>query len=231
MATIEQANAATAAPPELRHGDRMSQAEFHRIYAEMPEDFKAELIGGVVQVASPLKLPHGTHHVKLTAVIAAFEGNSPGLQAADNTTLILAPDDEPQPDLFLRVLPEYGGQSYSTPNQYAQGAPELVAEIADSSRIIDANDKLPRYRLAGVIEYLLVDLHEQRVRWFDLRAGDEIAADAQGVFHSRIFPGLWLHGPALFAGNYQLLMATVHQGLATPEHAAFVQHLAAQRKP
>jgi len=46
---------------ELQTGDRMTRDEFHRAYSQMPEGFRAELIGGVVYVASPLKrrpLPH-----------------------------------------------------------------------------------------------------------------------------------------------------------------------------
>ena len=45
--------------PQLHSGDRLSREEFHRIYEQMPEDFKAELIGGIVYVASPMRLPHG----------------------------------------------------------------------------------------------------------------------------------------------------------------------------
>ncbi len=52
---------------ELYSGDRMSRAEFHPLYKQMPEDFKAELIGGTVYVASPLKLKHGTSHPWLSA--------------------------------------------------------------------------------------------------------------------------------------------------------------------
>jgi hypothetical protein len=40
----------------------MSREEFHRIYEQMPEDFKAELIGGIVYVASRLRRSHGTYH-------------------------------------------------------------------------------------------------------------------------------------------------------------------------
>ena len=32
----------------------MNREEFHRLYEQTPEGFKAELIGGIVYVASPL---------------------------------------------------------------------------------------------------------------------------------------------------------------------------------
>jgi hypothetical protein len=45
----------TAFAPGLANGDRMSRAEFHRIYSETPEDVHVELIGGIVYFASPLR--------------------------------------------------------------------------------------------------------------------------------------------------------------------------------
>jgi hypothetical protein len=43
-------------------------------------------------------------------------------------------------------------------------------------------------------------------------------------------PGLWIHVEALLAGDARQMLATVEQGLATPEHAEFLQRLAAQRR-
>jgi len=64
-----------------------------------------------------------------------------------------------------------------------------------------------------VREYLVWRVLEQAVDWFVLRAGqyERLVPDAQGVLRSEVFPGLWL--------------ATVHHGLASPEHAAFVARL------
>jgi hypothetical protein len=45
------------------------------------------------------------------------------------------------------------------------------------------------------------------------------------VWKSQVFPGLWLDGPALLARDSAKLLTTAQQGLATPEHAAFVQRL------
>ena len=38
---------------ELRTGDRMTQREFHPIYKQTPENFRAELIGGIVYDGDP----------------------------------------------------------------------------------------------------------------------------------------------------------------------------------
>jgi hypothetical protein len=45
------------AVPPLENGDRLDQPTFHARYERMPEDFRAELIGGIVPLVP--KLPSG----------------------------------------------------------------------------------------------------------------------------------------------------------------------------
>ena len=215
---------------ELNSGDEMTREEFHRIYEQTPEDFKAELIGGVVYVASPLRISHGEPHVLLSAPLAAYQGRTIGVQASDNTTVILGDDCEVQPDLQLRILPEFGGQSKTDKNGYIEGPPELVLEIALSSRAIDLNAKRRQYARYGVRENVVHCVKEQQLRWFDLAANKELQPDSAGIYRINVFPGLWINGPALIAHNYAQLMETAEQGLATPEHAAFVEQLAKRRE-
>ena len=212
-------------PPQLHSGDRMTRLEFHRIYEQMPEDFKAELVGGIVYVASPLRRRHGTSHPLVSAVLMAYEGRTPGVETGDNTTILLGDDGEPQPDLYLRVLPEHGGQSKTTDDDYVEGAPELIVEVAHSSQAFDLHFKKNDYSRYGVIEYVVWTLADNRFHWFDLRAGRQMAPEGDGVLRVRAFPGLWIDGPALASRDYNRMMATLEQGLATPEHAAFVEQL------
>ncbi len=229
MATVTKPAGQVEEVEELHTGDRMTREEFHRIYQKTPENFKAELIGGIVYVASPLKRQHGTNHLPLGTLFFTYEGNTPGVESGDNTTILLGEEGEPQPDLFLRILEEYGGNSRTTGDDYVEGAPELVAEIAFSSRAIDLHDKRLDYARYGVLEYLVVCLRERQLRWFDLRADQELALDGDGVCRVRAFPGLWIHAEALLAKDYQRLLATLQQGLADPEHAAFVHRLQAAK--
>jgi Uma2 family endonuclease len=230
MSAVTHRAAAPAEPLELENGARMSQPEFHRLYEQMPEDFRAELIGGIVYVSSPLKLRHGKHHLPLGALFFAYESATPGVECSDNTTVILGGEGEPQPDLLLRILPEYGGQSRTTADDYVDGAPELIAEVAGSSRSLDLHEKRDEYARHGVLEYLVLNLRDSRLHWFDLRAGQEFTADADGVFRIHTFPGLWIHGEGLLARDGRRLMATLNAGLATPEHADLVTRLAAARQ-
>jgi Uma2 family endonuclease len=215
--------------PEIHNGDRMSQPEFHRLYEQMPEDFRAELIGGIVHVPSPLRRPHSSAHGYLGALLVAYEGHTPGVEAGNNATIILGEEGEPQPDLYLRILTECGGQSEVTADDYVQGAPEFLAEIAHSSQAVDLNAKKGDYARYGVLEYLVLSLKERRLHWFDLRAGKERKAGRDGIYRIHTFPGLWIDGPALLGKDYQKMMTTLDQGLATPEHAAFAMRLAQTR--
>lgn len=218
-----------SSPAAFENGDRMTRAEFHRIYRDMPERVRAELIGGIVYMASPLRRKHGTHHLELGGLFATYQDRTTGVEAADNATVLLGDLGEPQPDLYMRVLPEFGGQSRTTADDYVEGPPEFVVEIALSSRGIDLHEKYDDYRRYGVLEYLVACLTEQEFHWFDLRRDEELASPADHVYRIRCFPGLWIHKPAFFAKDYGLLIETLELGVAAPEHAEFVQQLAARR--
>jgi hypothetical protein len=65
------------------------------------------------------------------------------------------------------------------------------------------------------------------VFWFVNRDGKfvEQVVDAGGRYRSSVFPGLWLDPSAIIELNSQELLATLREGLATPEHTAFVKQL------
>jgi len=212
----------TSATELLRDGERLDQQTFHELYKQTPPGFKAELIGGVVHVASPLKVPHGNHHALVVGWLWLYHVSTPGTRVRDNTTTILDDSNEPQPDAVLVIEPEFGGQSTVDAEDFAIGAPELVVEIADTTLKTDLNQKLPEYEQTGVREYVIVAIPQKAVHWFRLgKDGYEEQSAEMGVFRSSVFPGLWLNADALM----ELDSRTLQEGLATPEHAAFVAAL------
>jgi Uma2 family endonuclease len=216
--------------PPLRHGQRLTQVEFHRRYEAYPDDVKFELIGGIVYMASPLRWPHGEYTSELGAAFVLYKAATPGVVAGGNATAILGERSEPQPDLVLRILPEYGGESRLNEGEYVEGAPELLAEVAYSSRDIDLNEKRDDYQRAGVAEYLVLCVAEQELHGFGFRAGQPLRPNRRGLWRSKVFPGLWLDGPALLARDSARLIAGVQRGLASREHAAFVKRLQAAHR-
>jgi Uma2 family endonuclease len=216
--------------PLLVNGDRMKQPEFHRRYEAYPGKERFELVGGIVYMTLPLRWTHGTYHTQLGVVLGLYDAGTPGVEAGDNATLILGEESEPQPDLALRILPECGGQSTVEADEYVRGAPELVAEVAYSSRAIDLNQKLQDYRKAGVREYLVLSIEERRVHWFRFPSDEEIRPNRQGVLRSVVFPGLWVHERALIDRDSPRLVEALQEGLASRPHAAFVRRLSAARR-
>jgi hypothetical protein len=65
------------------------------------------------------------------------------------------------------------------------------------------------------------------LRWFDLANGQERQPDPDGVIRVAQFPGLWIDTAALAARDFGRLAAVLQKGLAAPDHAAFVDKLAA----
>lgn len=133
--------------PPLENGDRLTAREFLRRYLAMPHVRKAELIHGIVYMGSPVRLDrHGEPDNLIQTWLGSYSIATPGVRAAANSTTRLGPDDVPQPDALLRILPECGGQSRLDAAGYLLGAPELVVEIAASSVSLDDGDKLVAYR-------------------------------------------------------------------------------------
>src|SRR5262249_24787272 len=127
--------------PPLEAGDHLDQVTFHARYEAMPPDFRAELIGGVVFVPSPLRLEHGVSHALVMGWLIHYWIATPGTQVWDNTTAILGDDSEPQPDAALIIEPERGGQTSVSEDGYATGPPEFIVEVASSSQSIDLHAK------------------------------------------------------------------------------------------
>jgi Uma2 family endonuclease len=216
--------------PPLESGQHLDRATFHARYEAMPPDTRAELIGGVVYMPSPLSLDHGDLDSLITYWLRHYRRTTHGVQAPSNASVLLDDQGEPQPDVLLRILPECGGQS-RTEGKYVGGAPELIVEVASSSRRIDLGPKFADYQRAGVLEYVVVAIDPDEVLWFVRRDARlvPLPPGPDGVFRSDAFPGLWLDARALFADDMDRLIATLEQGMATPGHADFVASLAARR--
>lgn len=214
----------------LQPGDHLTVEEFHRRYLAMPEEVKAELIDGVVYMPSPVSIEgHGSPHTDLACWLATYRVYTPGVQAGDNSTVLLpANNSEPQPDLLLRILPKHGGRT-ATVDGYVSGAPEHVDEIAASSASYDLHSKLRIYHRAGVLEYVVWRVWDRAIDWFVRQESNyEKMAPDNGVYRSRIFPGLWLDADAMLAGDVKRVLSILHEGLASPEHAEFCAKLQQQ---
>ena len=118
MSSVEQISEPLVA------GERLSREEFMRRWELLPDLKKAELIDGVVYMPSPLSTAHCTQHSAVGFWLFSYASSTPGCEAGiDGTWLML--EDAPQPDAFLRILTEYGGQS-RVEGIYYHGAPDFT---------------------------------------------------------------------------------------------------------
>jgi hypothetical protein len=213
--------------PPLQNGDRLTRAEFERRYNAMPGLNKAELIEGVVYMPSPVRYAHHSQpHGVLCVWLGYYVSKSPGLGLADNGTVRLDDDNEPQPDLALLLPKHIGGLATVDDDDYITGPPTLTCEIAASSVSMDLHQKLNAYRRNGVREYLVWRTEDQTIDWFILRNGQYAPLPVEeDMIKSEHFPGLWLNVPALLKMDLPGLFTTLDAGTATSEHAEFVRRL------
>lgn len=216
--------------PPLRDGDRLTADEFERRFDTMPDLKKAELIDGVVYMPPPVSdEEHGGPHFDVISWLGMYRSVTPGIAGGSESTLRLDPRSRPQPDAYLRIVPESGGQARRDPGGYLVGGPELIVEVAASSAPLDLGPKLNTYQRHGVRKYIVWHVPDRTVHWFALRGDryDPLPPDPDGVYRSEVFPGLWLDPAALTGGDVSRLVQVLQQGTATPEHAAFVARLRA----
>ena len=109
---------------------------------------------------------HGKPHAALMGWLVYYWANTPGVAAADNSTLRLDTDNEPQPDAVLHIEPAHGGQVRIDAAGYLASAPELVAEVAASSASIDLDSKLRVYLRNDVREYVVWRVLDEAIDWF-----------------------------------------------------------------
>ncbi len=203
--------------PLLENGDRLNRYEFERRYAAMPYQKKgsnkAELIEGLVYMASPLRFEsHAKPHGNIIGWLWNYSIATAGITLGIEPTVRLDLDNEFQPDAVM-FIPGRGANI--TKDDYIEGMPELVVEIAASTVSIDLHDKKAAYRRNGLQEYVVCRTLEREIDWFSLQDGDYIRLelDEKGIIKSKVFPGLWLAIESMLLGSMADVLAVLQSGL------------------
>jgi Uma2 family endonuclease len=213
--------------PTLEAGDYYSRDEFIRRYEARPDIKKAELINNVVFMASPAREEHSQPEFLLGYLVSAYSFETPFVEARPNMTVNLGPGSMAHPDWYLRIEKSAGGRAAVGADKFLNTAPELVIEVAVTSASYDLHSKKDAYEQAGAAEYIVWEALDFQLRAFVFTAtGFQPAEpDSDGIYKSRVFPGLWIHVAALTSGDKETLKATLQRGLESLEHAAFVAEL------
>lgn len=197
-------------------GDRLSREEFLARWECMPELKKAELIDGVVYMPSPVSLVHSLFDTIVHMVLGVYAARTPNCEPLSNATWLML-ESAPQPDACLCWRPASG--EIKTTKDLATGRPDLVVEVAKSSRSYDLGPKLALYQRAEVQEYVTAPVEEERMEWRVLERGSYrlMPPDADGIFRSKVFPGLWVDSAAFWRKDRSKLLAVLEQGLNSRE--------------
>jgi Uma2 family endonuclease len=197
----------------LENGDRLNRAEFERRYIASNIK-KAELIEGIVHVASPLRFtPHGKPHSNIITWLGTYQAAITGLEVGIEPTVRLDDDNEPQPDA---VLFRVDGKAKIDDDGYISGAPELIAEIAASTVSYDLHSKKRTYERNGVKEYIVWRTLDRQIDWFILENGkySRLEPDQSGIIRSQEFLGLWLNVNAILNSDMSSVLKTLQTGIA-----------------
>lgn len=201
----------------LENGDHLTRDEFERRCQAMAAQYQqAELIEGIVYMPAALRFrSHGQPHALIMAWLSHYWLATTGVEIGDNVTLRLDGNNEPQPDAVLFRTDTAGGKTRISDDDYLEGAPELIIEIAASSAAIDLYEKKMAYERNGVQEYLVWQVLEKKLDWFSLQNGQYVPLekDSQGIIRSQVFPGLWLAITALLEGDKKQVINTLQAGL------------------
>ena len=214
--------------PPLQNGDQLDREEFERRWDAMPNLKKAELIEGTVYMAAALSHDfHGAPHFDLIGMLSVYRMFTPGIVGGDNGSVRLDFKNEPQPDIYLLILPTHGGQAKIDADGFVAGAPEFVVEIANTSASYDLHQKLEVYRRHGVKEYIVWRTMDAVIDWMVLEDGQykNTAIPADGIIRSTVLPGLWLNATAMLQGDWTAVLQQMQLGIASGKHGAFVEKL------
>jgi Uma2 family endonuclease len=155
-------------------------------------DQKADLIDGVIYVASPDNTDSNRLFMWLIFLISGFvDDKELGKVYGSRAAFRLAEHQGPEPDIaFVRK-----DRQHLIQRGFVDGGPDLAIEIVSPERVErDYEKKRKQYQDAGVPEYWIVDGIEETVTLLrlDLKGKYREVRPRKGVLHSEVLPGFWL---------------------------------------
>lgn len=162
------------------------------------DDQKADLINGVIYLASPETTDTNELFVWLMCFFSSFvENNDLGRVYASRVAFRLDDQNAPEPDIAF-----VGNNHLHRVNRdCVHGPPDLAVEIVSPDSIDrDYNPKRQKYEVAGVAEYWIIDEIEETVTLLRLGADGKYheVKPRKGEYHSSVLKGFWLRPEWLF---------------------------------
>src|SRR6266545_3348224 len=165
---------------------------FDEFLVLVPDGQKADLLDGVIHMASPDAPEAAEVNIFLIEVLSPFvRGRKLGKIYGPRSAFRLSDTYAPEPDLaFVRT-----SRLHLWKRSYFQGPPDLAIEIVTADSVErDTVLKRRAFEEAGIGEYWLVDLVQKRCAFLRLADGRYREADleAGSIFRSGVLPGFWI---------------------------------------
>lgn len=211
----------------FRKGDR----DFEEFLQLIKDGQKADLIDGVIYMASPDNTDANRLNVWLAAILEFFiEDRELGDLFTSRVAYRITSEHGPEPDLGF--LPKE--LATNRRRGFVVGPPALAIEIVSPDSVSrDYILKRALYEKHGVKEYWIIDLDERRATFLCLRNGkfEEISV-VDSIFHSEVLPGFWLDIRWLWSNPRPKAAAVVRKLLqeTTPPPDLIPKAKAKQRK-
>jgi Uma2 family endonuclease len=158
----------------------------------MKDGQKADLIDGVIYVASPDNTDANDLFVLLLRLLGdVVELQELGKVNGSRVAYRLDDENSPEPDIaFIRA-----GRTNLIHRGFVNGPPDLAIEIVSPESVErDYETKRALYEQAGVREYWIVDEVERKITLLRLAANGRYreVRPKKGELHSQVVPGFWI---------------------------------------
>jgi Uma2 family endonuclease len=166
--------------------------DFDEFCIVVPDGQKADLIDGVIYMASPDNTAAGELFIWLAGLLGDFvEERDLGKVYGSRIAFRLSKNQSPEPDVaFIRK-----DQLHRVQFGFVKGPPDLAVEIVSPDSIDrDYKKKFVQYRKAKVAEYWIVDELQHKLTVYVLTPQGQYRPLRlrKGVLHSQALPGFWL---------------------------------------
>jgi Uma2 family endonuclease len=162
-------------------------------YAQVEDGQKADLIDGVIYMASPDSLDADDVQGFLRSLIHTFIAAKDigGRICGSRVAFVLNNTNAPEPDLAYLSAARLAAQH----GKRVHGPPDLAIEVTcDDSRTRDFETKFHLYEQHGVREYWIIDPEASRVEFYVLKDGrfEPLPLEEGVIYRSTVIPGFWL---------------------------------------
>jgi Uma2 family endonuclease len=178
----------------IQRGSITSGLVDYETYRALVEDGqKADLIDGVIYMASPEKKVHNSLNLFIAHLIDGYTAarNIEGCTFISRFSCKISEFRAPEPDVGY-VRPE---RVHLVQERHMLGGPDIAVEIVSrDSRSRDYGEKCELYQDAGVAEYWIIDPLKGRAEFLGLKDGiyERLPLEAKRIFRCGVIPGFWL---------------------------------------